>query len=241
MRVTEKSQNEGAQGGYTEECNAVYSDTMDNNPPNPLAAYVLRVHIADSRPKIWRKLSVPGDYTLGDLHGILQIAFGWANDHMHSFTVNSTEYGMPGGDMGFDDDFDIAGEDTVCLSQLGLLPKHKFSYLYDFGDSWLHEITVSKVIPAGPEDGELARPRCLQGERAGPLENSGGIWGYERMLEVLKTPSHEEYEDIHEWAGDFDPEAVDLEKINARLEQFFGARGSKGTGNRGQGGGGGPS
>jgi hypothetical protein len=198
---------------------------------HPEAAYVLRVNIADSRPKIWRKLSVPGDYTLGDLHYILQIAFGWENGHMHSFTVNSTEYGMPVGDMGFDDDFDVIDEETVCLSRLNLQPKQKFKYLYDFGDSWLHEITVSKIVPIGDEDEELMRPRCLDGERAGPLEDSGGIWGYQEMLEVLKDPHHEEYEEIHEWAGDIDPENAGLEDINARLEQIFKPRlKKKGTG-----------
>jgi hypothetical protein len=191
---------------------------------HPEAAYVLRVSIVDSRPKIWRKLRVPENYTLGDLHYILQAAFGWEDDHMHSFTVNSTEYGMVGGDMGFGmdfDEFDVVDEGTVLLSQLDLQPKQKFKYLYDFGDSWLHEITVSKIIPIGADDEELTRPCCLEGKQAGPFEDSGGVWGYERMLEVLKDPNHEEYEEIHEWAGDTDPEHVGLEEINAMLERLF--------------------
>jgi hypothetical protein len=194
---------------------------MDNKrPPNPpRQAYVLRVSIADSRPKIWRKLRVPEDYTLGDLHVILQIAFGWENDHMHSFTVNSTEYGMPEIEgMGFGNEFNTISEDTVCLGQLNLQPKQKFRYLYDFGDSWTHEITVSKIIPIGAEDGDLMLPRCLEGERAGPPEDCGGIWGYERMLEILKDPNHKEYEDF-EWAKDIDPEYFNLEEINECLEE----------------------
>jgi hypothetical protein len=199
---------------------------MDNktSSSHPQPAYVLRVNIADSRPEIWRELSVPGDYTLGDLHCILQIAFGWENDHMHSFTINATEYGMPEiEDTGFADEFDAINEDTVCLSGLDLRPRKKFKYLYDFGDSWLHEIRVSKIIPAGAEDKEPTRPRCLSGERAGPLEDSGGIWGYEDMLEKLKDPNHKDkdYEEIREWAGNFDPEYFNLEEINARLEKSF--------------------
>jgi hypothetical protein len=211
---------------------AVYSGVMDTQTPsdNPPLAYVLRVNIADSRPKIWRKLRVPENCTLGDLHKILQVAFGWENSHMHSFTVNSIQYGMPLEDMGFDDEFDIVDEDTVCLSQLDLQPKQKFTYLYDFGDSWQHEITVSKIVPIGAEDKESMGPCCLDGERAGPLEDSGGIWGYEEMLEVLKDPGHKDYEDIHEWAGDFDSEYVGLEDINKRLKQIFKPRQTKGTG-----------
>jgi hypothetical protein len=190
---------------------------IHSNQPRP--AYVLRVSIEETTPSIWRELSVPADCTLGDLHGILQIAFGWENDHMHSFTVNSQEYGMT--DMGFGDGGDMTDEDDVCLYDLNLQVKQKFSYLYDFGDSWEHEIRVSKIIPPEDENWDLTRPRCLGGQRAGPLEDSGGVWGYESMLEILKDPNHKEYEEIHEWAGDFDPEYLSLEEINARLAQAF--------------------
>jgi hypothetical protein len=182
----------------------------------PRQAYVLRVNIADSNPKIWRKLRVPENYTLGDLHCVLQIAFGWDNDHMHSFTVNSTEYGA----IDFDGEVWAIDEETVCLGQLNLRQKQKFRYLYDFGDSWLHEITVSKIIPIDPEYEGLMLPFCLDGERAGPLEDCGGIWGYERLLEIIKDPNHEEYED-YEWASDLDPEYISMDEINEELENAF--------------------
>ncbi|MDR2247804.1 MAG: plasmid pRiA4b ORF-3 family protein, partial [Treponema sp.] len=81
----------------------------------PRQTYELRVSVADIRPRIWRKLSVPGNYTLGDLHAILQIAFGWDNVHMHSFTIDSMEYGMIGTDFGFSEEDDVTDEDTVRL------------------------------------------------------------------------------------------------------------------------------
>ncbi|MDR2630679.1 MAG: plasmid pRiA4b ORF-3 family protein [Spirochaetaceae bacterium] len=182
---------------------------------------VLRVKIADIDPPIWRELSVPGEYTLGHLHVILQIAFGWENDHMHSFTIKSTQYGMTGMDFGFDDEEDIVDEDTVCLDDLGLRTHQKFRYLYDFGDSWEHEIAVSKIISTGDEEGEPALPLCLGGERAGPLEDSGGSWEYENTLQILKDPNHAKYEETREWTGDFDPENFDLEEINSRLKHVF--------------------
>jgi hypothetical protein len=198
-----------------------YTGAMNKKTPSnrPQQAYVLRASIKDASPPIRRKLSVPADCTLGDLHGILQIAFGWENGHLHSFTVNSVEYGMADTDFDYGDE--VADEDTVCLYDLDLQPNQKFSYLYDFGDSWAHEIKVSKIISAGDEKWDLTLPRCLEGKRAGPLEDSGGVWGYESMLEVLKDPNHPEYKDIHEWAGDFDPEYVSIEEINASLEQAF--------------------
>jgi hypothetical protein len=190
---------------------------IHSNHPRP--AYVLRVSIKETTPPIWRSLSVPADCTLGDLHEILQIAFGWDNDHMHSFTVNSVQYGMM--DMDFDYGDDMADEDSVCLYDLNLHARQKFSYLYDFGDSWEHEIRVSKIIPPEDEKRDVTRPRCLGGQRAGPLEDSGGVWGYQSMLEILKDPNHEQYEETHEWTGDFDPEYFSPEEINARLEEAF--------------------
>jgi hypothetical protein len=194
--------------------------TNKTNTKPTYKTYILRVSIADSSPEIWRELSVPGGYTLGELHWIIQIAFGWDNDHLHSFTVRSTEYGTMDTDFGFDDDDNIIDEDSVCLHDLNLRARQKFSYLYDFGDSWEHEITVSKTIPAG-NDEKPARPRCLGGERSGPLEDSGGIWGYENMLEILKDPTRKEYEEIHEWLDDFDPEYFDIEEINTSLGNHF--------------------
>lgn len=200
----------------------------------PQSAYVLRVSVRDIKPQIWRKLTVPDDYTLADLHDILQAAFGWDNCHLHSFTIDSTEYRpmvseMAG--MGFDDDDDAADEGSVCLYELDLQPKQKFAYLYDFGDSWEHVITVSQIIPLDAENTDMSRPRCLGGKRAGPPEDSGGPWGYENMFEILQNPAHEEYDYISEWIGDFDPEYFNKEEINARLDKMFKPKPKKPKGN----------
>ncbi len=64
-------------------------------------------------------------------------------------------------------------------------------------------------------------PVCLDGQRACPPEDCGGPWSYPEMLETLKNPDHEEYEELLEWVGDeFDPEAFDVEKINRLLKQL---------------------
>jgi hypothetical protein len=153
---------------------------------------------------------------LYDLHIALQICFGWTESHLHSFTINGIEYGFSGlPDDSFMDDAP-ADESEYTLDELNLKEKQSFTYLYDFGDSWEHKVTVSEIIPAA---GGERRPRCLGGERSGPLEDSGGIWGYENMLDILKNPEHEEYEEISDWAGDHDPEYFNLEEINRLLNK----------------------
>jgi hypothetical protein len=64
-------------------------------------------------------------------------------------------------------------------------------------------------------------PHCLKGRRACPPEDVGGVWGYENFLEALRDPRHDEHEDYLTWVGgEFDPQAFDLEEVNARLQRM---------------------
>ncbi|MCK5324066.1 MAG: plasmid pRiA4b ORF-3 family protein, partial [Desulfobulbaceae bacterium] len=95
--------------------------------------------------------------------------------------------------------------------------KEKFIYEYDFGDSWKHVILVEKILSNDPK---IKYPVCIKGKRACPPEDCGGIWGYYDFLEVIQNPDHPEYNEMSEWwdAGEFDPEAFDLDKVNMRLK-----------------------
>ena len=172
--------------------------------------YQIKVTLKDSKPPIWRRLQVMGDTTLNSLHLILQEAMGWEGYHLYQFIVGQTYFGEP------DPDFDAEDDSKVKLSQIVRREKQKFTYEYDFGDSWLHEILVEKILP--PEPG-VHYPFCLKGKRACPPEDCGGVWGYDDLLETIKDPGNEEYEEMMDWlGGEFDPEAFDLDSINQRLK-----------------------
>ncbi len=47
--------------------------------------YQLRVILEGISPLIWERLLVSGDYSIADLHYILQIVFNWDNIHLHRF------------------------------------------------------------------------------------------------------------------------------------------------------------
>ena len=49
--------------------------------------YQLRIELKDSKPKIWRRIQVPVQFTFGQLHDVIQVAFGWENQHLHQFKV----------------------------------------------------------------------------------------------------------------------------------------------------------
>jgi hypothetical protein len=92
------------------------------------------------------------------------------------------------------------------LSELfgGKRPTKKFHYMYDFGDGWEHliEFEGADSAESGKKD-----PCCLDGARACPPEDTGGVWGYAHFLEAISDPKHEEHETYLEWiGGKFDPE-----------------------------------
>jgi hypothetical protein len=109
-------------------------------------------------------------------------------------------------------------ERKMRLCDLTPAVKSKFIYEYDFGDGWNHQIEVVKIGP--PAEG-VKYPACLDGKLACPPEDCGGIWGYYEMLEVVKNPKHERYEELSDWlGGNFDPERFDLDGINKMLEKL---------------------
>lgn len=173
--------------------------------------YQLKVTLDGSKPPIWRRLLVPGGATLADLHDILQAAMGWRNCHMHAFQIAGATYGT-GGPYALDDALD---EVDFRLDRVAPPEKGKFRYEYDFGDDWRHTIVVEKVVDPDP----AARyPTCVKGKRRCPPEDCGGIWGYDDLLEALAHPRTAEHRELIAWAGGkFDPEAFDLDAVNARL------------------------
>jgi len=175
--------------------------------------YQIKVTLEDSKPPIWRRLLVRGDMTLADLHDVIQAAFGWWDYHLHMFIVGGIHFGVPDPDYG--DDLQMHDERKMRLNQITQHEGFRFRYEYDFGDSWLHQVLVEKILP--PEPGQEV-PVCIKGRRARPPEDVGGMWGYDHFLEAMGDPEHEEHDEYLEWVGgEFDPEAFDLEAVNQAL------------------------
>ncbi len=82
----------------------------------------------------------------------------------------------------------------------------RFTYCYDFGDGWEHEVMV--VGPGGDS------PGCVEGEGACPPEDVGEPPGYAHFREALADPDDPEHDPLRTWAGSwsdtFDRAATDL-------------------------------
>lgn len=176
------------------------------------SVYQLKVALQDTKPPIWRRVLVAGDSTLGELHDVLQAAFGWQDSHLHEFEIDGVRYGMADLEDLEDPPLDEHGARLVDVAAEGA----RFAYVYDFGDYWQHRVTVEKVT----DSREQPRvPALLGGKRACPPEDCGGTGGYVEFLEAIADPDHEEHDSILEWVGgEFDPEAVDAAGFDKRLK-----------------------
>jgi hypothetical protein len=170
--------------------------------------YQLKVTLIDSEPPIWRRIQVK-DCTLDKLHDHIQTSMGWTNSHLHDFNVDGRRYGDP--ELMEENFEEMNYRDSTITLLSGILPKDdkrfRFQYLYDFGDSWKHEV-LFEGCPK-PEKGQNY-PLCVEGERACPPEDVGGTHGYAEFLKTIKDRDDEERVGMLEWAdGWFDPDEFD--------------------------------
>lgn len=183
--------------------------------------YQLKVSLEGTRPPIWRRLLVPGDLTLAQLHKIIQLVMGWTDSHLHQFIIDGTLYSLPEQDE-LPPGLRPKNEATFTLQTLDRKIRNGFHYVYDFGDDWQHRITVEKVLEPGEDK---RRPVLLAGRRACPPEDVGGIAGYVRLLESLDDPNSDYRREYREWLGeDFSPARFGREEIsliNAVLEEIY--------------------
>ena len=183
----------------------------------PNKTYQIKITLQGSKPSIWRRVVIPSDLSLPDFHKVIQTTMGWTNSHLHQFVKNRTYYSPKMEDESLwdeedDDDLDYS---KYKVSDLLRKTKDKVMYEYDFGDDWEHVIVLEKIID---ESMDIKDVTCLAGENSCPPEDCGGLWGYYNMLEILKDPDHEEYEEYTDWLGDeFDPTYFDIEEVNDML------------------------
>lgn len=178
--------------------------------------YQLRVKLLCVKPEVWRSFIVPGDITLDRLHDVIQIVMGWTDSHLHSFTIGKKRYTER-------PECSRDGVEEGRHRLVNLIKKNgrTFDYWYDFGDDWMHEITVENSRYQFPGEVEFPLPWCLGGENACPPEDVGGPPGYERFLTALADPGDSQHEEYKLWSGgDFHPGTFNMDEVNNTLLMY---------------------
>jgi hypothetical protein len=195
-----------------------HQDKVSGNDSTPPPVYQLKITLAFSDPLIWRRIQVPGGASIASLHTILQTCMGWKDLHAHRFLIGKVFYAPS-------DDTDLwakTGERNEAEYPLAALEKDMkfcFTYVYDFGDGWEHEIECEECLPASHGPGH---PLLLDGEGACPPENVGGVPGYDEFLAIINNPQHSHHRMMAQWLGSesFDPARFDKDGINTALKRM---------------------
>lgn len=192
---------------------------MTEEKKAPPLLYQLKIMLKGSKSPIWRRIQVLDSVTLDHMHEILQVAMGWYNCQSHRFLIGDHFYGEPQEDE-YGTGQSVIDESLILLKNVVFEENSRFLYLYDFGDEWMHEILVEKIVPFQADSHEY--PHCLKGKQSCPPESCGGIKGYKRFQKIINDKSHPEHQEMQLiWTGDsFDPEEFDQEHVNQMLRQL---------------------
>jgi hypothetical protein len=190
---------------------------LDPDPPPPATVVRLHVSLQGLSPAIWRRLVVPETITLPELHRALQLAMGWEDRHLHEFLFGAARFGMPDEDglnEGLKDEAGVRLGDAIRAAG-----GDRFTYVYDFGDDWTHDVVVEAVEPN--KEG-VRGVVCVAGANCCPPEDVGGPPGYFEFLQEVRDAGHERHREVRAWAGGpFDPAAFDMGLVNVRLRMEF--------------------
>lgn len=183
-------------------------------PRTPCSIYQLKVLVLDVRPPIWRRILLRSDVTLIRLHKIIQALMGWYTYHLYQFHIAGKAHAPPRLE-----DAEYGKNESVRLKVSTVFARglDNLLYEYDFGDEWKVSIQLEKELPVSLQKWDAI---CIDGARRGPLEDSGGPFGYQKKLEIVNEPEHEEYGEVRDWLGnDFDPDEFDIEAMNESLAE----------------------
>lgn len=195
--------------------------------------------LEDGEAPVWRRFSVPMNYTFEQLHDCLQILFGYSGNEEYEFVIDEPKlritcdsdlyerYLFLKSDAGKayleekrEDGFEVDTSVEVAWAQdLPLDPltlKYRtFSYIYDFSDEWLYKLELLDIIEDGP-----GVPMLREGLGNAPFEACGGLDGYYELVEILTNPNHADNESIRMWVDEMGYRFYDEEDVNDALRAY---------------------
>lgn len=195
--------------------------TVHPVPSKPVGLQ-LKVVLKDTNPEIWRRIEIPGDMTLDVFHLVLQGAMGWQNSHLHEFVEDRDHYPFITQFM-FEEEGAGFLEEDFRVDQVLTAVGDELGYHYDFGDSWDHTITVEQILDIPPD-----QSRCLDGARACPPEDMGGMWALETVVPWVESgftkqlePTHVDADEYRNWLGDWHPGVFDPQEATREIQMML--------------------
>lgn len=170
----------------------------------------LEVTLVDLPYEVKRRLTVPVAIKLTDLHMVMQVAMGWDNSHLYDFVCGKGRKAHRWSDYDeLVDEYEHKMKSDTLADVLAAMGKLKFfTYTYDMGDSWEHDLCPGKPREAAAGEAVIAMHSA---DGACPPDDSGGAPGFSYMLDCVDDPSSDDHEEYLEWlGGPFDRVANEL-------------------------------
>ena len=153
---------------------------------------------------VWRRVQIPADKRLEDLHSLIQTSFEWKDNYRHRFYTAGGEADR----KNLDDKMRIKEACDIGAGEME----------YEYGNKW--SVKVILLSAHRPDNEEAVR--CVAGEGAAPPEIIGGPLRFRKILAALSGGSDmEKQAALHELGPDFVPGLFDVEKCNKKLFSLF--------------------
>ncbi|WP_416777031.1 plasmid pRiA4b ORF-3 family protein [Xenorhabdus budapestensis] len=182
-------------------------DLDDLSASVPPQGLVIKISLLEASPAVWRRVHISNQMTLNEFHDVIQNVMGWENMHLFRFDLGGIE--IP-----------EENYDQVCIGLFLRDIGDELNYQYDFGDDWLHLVTVEKVL-----EKDILQPRVTAGNGVCPTEDSGGVWEWNYLLKLRKRKILTEDDAEHlEYIGLSPSESLepfDKQEANRRLRKLF--------------------
>lgn len=177
----------------------------------------LKASLRNGISSVWRTFEVSEHLSFAQLHEVLQILFGYLNREGYEFFSEGEKWRFTSDESlvgtakflkseagkaylesvskeDFKDDLSI----EVASSQdrqIGfyLTEGKKITYLYDFSDEWLIDITCLASL-----FGET-KVKLIDGFGTAVYEGVGGVAGYQDLMDILADVENDAYDEVRLW------------------------------------------
>ena len=105
-----------------------------------IGAIQLTARLRGVSPPVTRRLRIAEQATLAQLHAVLQVAFGWSDDHLYTFLIRGGRFGDPGRGM----ELAQAGGVDIPLAAFSFDIGEPFRYQYNLFVPWEIDSRVEK-------------------------------------------------------------------------------------------------
>ena len=174
-------------------------------------AFELNITIDAETQKVWRRVIIPAQHTLDDVHKIMQKLFGWTDSHLHEFVnlENNCTYGIT---EWFVDYPELKDSRTVSIED-AFKGFPRWQYIYDLGDYWVHDIFILHAVNSP----KPILPLCTGATGENIPEDVGGVGGYQDYLAAIHDKTHEDHAAYQDWLSTSHYTSFDMERVNAAL------------------------